>query len=632
LFKLIHPATGVLVAVVFGLLLYPCTASAAKRPQLPPKYSHWLSEEVNYLITDQEKATFLGLATDDARDRFIESFWAIRNPDPNSPTNTYREEHYQRLEYANTHFGSIAAADGWSTDRGMVYITLGPPQQKHAYLNARELKQMEIWFYQDPGHALAPYFTVLFYKQSNAEDYKIYSPYIDGPDALIDSTNAVNDPKTALKIIKTALGNEVANETLSSFPNEPVDNVNGTPTLESDALLNKIRNYRNLPENRDLLLHRRDLLEGVTHRVLLGQDYSDLTVMATRDGANDASIHYLLRVINPGDFALGKDSSQRVYYALSVEAQLLTVEGKVVYTDKQELHDFVEPGQVDRLRKQPFAVEGRLAAAPGKYQLRVDLTNQVTKESFAQTRGVLVPAFDHSLGMSQVVFSQLTAPQRDLQQNQPFSFVGVRIPVAGADNISLVGGDPIRVIYQVWEQPDSPAFLQQKKLQISYMIGQLGVATKKEQTQEVDRSGFDKQGNLLMGTDIPTTDLHPGSYRMVIHITNPETNESTSQAINFRLAGGDRLTPWTLTVPSYTSNADSGLNLYRRGLCALSQQQAQSAIAYLKQAVDAGSADEAVYSALASAYRLAGDSTAATAAEKQRDEAMAHRPPASASN
>ena len=632
MFKRTFTATGFLVALLLGLMLSPCTASAARHPQVPPKYSHWLNEEVNYLITDQEKATFLGLTTDEARDHFIDSFWAIRNPDPNSPTNTYREEHYRRLEYANTHFGSIAAGDGWSTDRGMVYITLGPPQQKHAYPNARELKQIEIWFYQDPGHALAPYFTVLFYKQSNAEDYKIYSPYIDGPDALIDSTNAINDPKAALKIIKTDLGNEVANETLSSFPNEPVDNANGTPTLESDALLNKIRNYRNLPENRDLLLHRRDLLEGVNNRVLLGQDYSDLTVMATRDGASDASIHYLLRVINPGDFALGKDGSQRVYYALSVEAQLLTADGKVVYTDKQELHDFVDPGQVERLKSSPLLIEARLAAAPGKYQLRVDLTNEVTKQSFAQTRGVLVPAFDHSLGMSQVVFSQLEAPQRDLQRNAPFSFLGVRIPVAGADNLSLIGGDPIRVIYQVWEQPDSPAFLQQKKLQISYLIGQLGVGTKKEQAQEVDRSGFDKQGNLLMGTDIPTTDLHPGSYRMVIHVTNPETNESTSQAINFRLVGGDRLSPWTLTVPSYTNSADSALNQYRRGLCALSQQQAQSAIAYLKQAVDEGTADEATYSALASAYRLAGDTTAATATEKQRDEALAHHPAGSASN
>jgi GWxTD domain-containing protein len=612
-------AASVLAALILGLLLPPVAPAAAKHTKLPSNYQHWLDEEVSYLITDQEKANFLSLTTNQDRDHFIESFWAIRNPDPNSPTNTFREEHYRRLDYANNHFGSIAAQDGWSTDRGMVYITLGPPQQKHAYLNARELKPIETWFYQDPGHALAPYFSVVFYRRSAAEDFKIYSPYQDGPDALIDSTNAINDPPAALKIIKTDLGNEVANLTLSLFPNEPVDNVKGTPTMESDVILNKIRNYRNLPENRDLLMERRALLEGVTHRVLLGQDFSDLSVMATRDSANTASIHYLLRVLNPGDFVLGKDASQRVYYSLSVESQLLTADGKVVYSDTQELHDFLTSNQVDQIRLRPLAIAGRLTALPGTYQVKVDVTNLVTKQSFAQTHGVLVPAFDHNLGMSQVVFSAITQPKRDYEQNQPFSFSGVKIPVNGADNLTVIGGDPLRVIYQLWEQPGSPVSLKGKNLEVSYLIGQLGVTAKEEKSQTIDRSGFDLQGNLLMGTDLPTSDLHPGNYRLVVKITDPESNESTSQAINFRLAGGDRQQFWSLTNPSFTNNADSAVNLYRRGLCALSQQQAQIAVPLLKQAVDTGTPDAAMYSALASAYRRAGNETAAVATERQRD-------------
>jgi GWxTD domain-containing protein len=617
-------AATILAALIFGLLLSPDASAAAKHAKLPSNYQHWLDEEVSYLITDQEKANFVSLTTNQDRDHFIESFWAIRNPDPNSPTNTFREEHYRRLDYVNNHFGSIAAQDGWSTDRGMVYITLGPPQQKHAYLNARELKPIETWFYQDPGHALAPYFSVVFYRQSAAEDFKIYSPYQDGPDALIDSTNAINDPPTALKIIKTDLGNEVANLTLSLLPNEPVDNVKGTPTMESDVMLNKIRNYRNLPENRDLLMERRALLEGVTHRVLLGQDFSDLSVMATRDSANTASIHYLMRVLNPGDFVLGKDASQRVYYSLSVESQLLTAEGKVVYSDTQELHDFLTSDQVAQLRLRPLAIAGRLTALPGKYQVKIDVTNLVTKQSFAQTHGVLVPAFDHNLGMSQVVFSAITQPQRDYEQNQPFSFSGVKIPVNGADNLAVIGGDPLRVIYQLWEQPGSPVSLKGKNLEVSYLIGQLGVTAKEEKAQTIDRSGFDLQGNLLMGTDLPTSDLHPGNYRLVVKITDPESNETTSQAINFRLVGGDRQQFWSLTNPSFTNNADSAVNLYRRGLCALSQQQAQIAVPLLKQAIDAGTPDAAMYSALASAYRRAGNETAAVATEKQRDNVPVH--------
>ncbi len=95
--------------------------------------------------------------------------------------------------------------------------------------------------------------------------------------------------------------------------------------------------------------------------------------------------------------------------------------------------------------------------------------------------------------------------------------------------------------------------LQGKNLEISYLIGQLGVTTKKEQTQTVDRAKFDAQGNLLMGTDIPTNDLHPGNYRLVVRVTDAETKESTSQAINFRLVGGDRHPLWNVTSPSYTT-------------------------------------------------------------------------------
>ncbi len=85
-----------------------------------------------------------------------------------------------------------------------------------------------------------------------------------------------------------------------------------------------------------------------------------------------------------------------------------------------------------------------------------------------------MPAFDHALGMSQVVFASMASPQRDFQQNQPFSFSGVKLAVAGADNAPLTGGDPIRVIYQLWEQPGSPVLLKGKNLEISYLIGQLG--------------------------------------------------------------------------------------------------------------------------------------------------------------
>ena len=62
---------------------------------------------------------------------------------PNSPTNEFRDEYYRRLAYANDQFGSPGRHDGWRTDRGMVYITLGPPQQLTPYRASQYLTPLE---------------------------------------------------------------------------------------------------------------------------------------------------------------------------------------------------------------------------------------------------------------------------------------------------------------------------------------------------------------------------------------------------------------------------------------------------------------------------------------------------------
>ena len=78
---------------------------AAKHPPSPEPYKHWLTNVV-FIITDDEKNVFQSLGTNEARDRFIDNFWKIRTTDPNSPVNSYREEHYRRLAYADANFGA----------------------------------------------------------------------------------------------------------------------------------------------------------------------------------------------------------------------------------------------------------------------------------------------------------------------------------------------------------------------------------------------------------------------------------------------------------------------------------------------------------------------------------------------
>jgi GWxTD domain-containing protein len=95
------------------------------RGELHGVYKKWLDEDVRWIITDQERNAFKNLSNDEERDSFIENFWLRRNPNPDSPENEYKEEHYARIAYANEHFA--AGMPGWKTDRGHIWIAYGKP-------------------------------------------------------------------------------------------------------------------------------------------------------------------------------------------------------------------------------------------------------------------------------------------------------------------------------------------------------------------------------------------------------------------------------------------------------------------------------------------------------------------------
>jgi GWxTD domain-containing protein len=112
------------------------------------KYKQWLDQDVRWIIIPEERQAFLGLSNDQERDEFIRQFWVRRNPKPASAKNKFKEEHYRRLAFANTHFA--AGEPGWETDRGHVYIVFGQPDSidSHPAAGNRATKPFEIWHYR----------------------------------------------------------------------------------------------------------------------------------------------------------------------------------------------------------------------------------------------------------------------------------------------------------------------------------------------------------------------------------------------------------------------------------------------------------------------------------------------------
>jgi GWxTD domain-containing protein len=121
------------------VLVAQARPDAAPVPQpvqaAPPEspYTKWLNEEAVYIISDAERQAFKRLTTDEERSMFIEQFWLRRDPTPATVENEYREEHYRRIAYANEIFSAKDGVPGWKTDRGMIYIKYGPPDEREEH-------------------------------------------------------------------------------------------------------------------------------------------------------------------------------------------------------------------------------------------------------------------------------------------------------------------------------------------------------------------------------------------------------------------------------------------------------------------------------------------------------------------
>ena len=106
------------------LLVSGADFSTSSRPQSssPCEYLEtWLSQDVGNIIPDTERAWVRRVRTSEDCASVVQQFWAFRDPTPDTINNEFKDEFYDRILYANTHFGT-GDRIGWKTDRGRVYI------------------------------------------------------------------------------------------------------------------------------------------------------------------------------------------------------------------------------------------------------------------------------------------------------------------------------------------------------------------------------------------------------------------------------------------------------------------------------------------------------------------------------
>jgi len=133
------------------LVLVACGNTPRFNPAEAPDVEDFRRMTLN-LMAPWEHKVFANLPDAASCRAFIASFWSLRDPDPATEENEFRqlmEERY--LEVQQMGEGSLP---GWKTDRGRMYLVLGPPDRIETPVGFREsaeLKGLIYWIYGAPG-------------------------------------------------------------------------------------------------------------------------------------------------------------------------------------------------------------------------------------------------------------------------------------------------------------------------------------------------------------------------------------------------------------------------------------------------------------------------------------------------
>ena len=99
--------------------------------------------------------------------RFLE-YWKSKDPSPGNDENEVFQEYFGRVNFANEQFSHYR--EGWQTDRGMVFIILGPPNNVDRHPFEYDSKPYEIWEYYEINRSFT------FLDETGFGDYRLITP------------------------------------------------------------------------------------------------------------------------------------------------------------------------------------------------------------------------------------------------------------------------------------------------------------------------------------------------------------------------------------------------------------------------------------------------------------------------
>lgn len=143
------PQNLLLMALIIMLTVLSgssCSTGATRLKMDPETETFY--QEAHFLFTKHEQKIFNNLASPEARKRFIQYFWDIRDPNPYADENEFKLLMDERFNFVNAYLKE-GNTPGWKTDRGRIYMLLGPPDyvETQSVFNNPNLHGYVFWGY-----------------------------------------------------------------------------------------------------------------------------------------------------------------------------------------------------------------------------------------------------------------------------------------------------------------------------------------------------------------------------------------------------------------------------------------------------------------------------------------------------
>lgn len=142
--------------------------------------SRWMGVPTSIRDLDKAIAQMVYIATSSELDEINDSkskeekiqkylaYWKKKDPDPQSEDNPVFDEYYRRVVFANENFSHYV--EGWRTDRGMVFIILGAPNNIDRHPFEYDSKPYEVWEYYELNKSF------VFLDETGFGDYRLITP------------------------------------------------------------------------------------------------------------------------------------------------------------------------------------------------------------------------------------------------------------------------------------------------------------------------------------------------------------------------------------------------------------------------------------------------------------------------